>query len=78
MKNRLLTAIGLLIIDMGIFAIVCTFLPRPRGFGHSGAWSYFVNSRYRWDFAWGSFIAALLVSIGIFLLLEAFGKFKDE
>ena len=78
MKNRVLAAIGFIIIDLGIFASKVTFLPKRGSFGHSGPWSYFINSRARWDYAWGALVAAILISVGIFLLLEALGKFRED
>jgi hypothetical protein len=78
MKNRVLAAIGFFIIDLGIFATKVTFLPKSGSFGFSGPWSHFINSRARWDYAWGALVAAILISVGIFLLLEALGKFRKD
>ncbi len=78
MKKRLLTGIGLLFIDLGIFAVAYTLLPRPGSITYFGAWDHFVKRVYHWDIAWGAFIAALLISVGIFLILEAFGKFSKD
>jgi hypothetical protein len=45
---------------------------------HSGPLSYFINSRQRWDIAWGVLVAAVVVSAGIFLLMKACGVFDQE
>ncbi len=78
MKARLVAIAGLLLIDAGFFAATCAFLPQPGTFGHSGPWSYFVNSRARWDIAWTMLVAAILISLGTFLLLEALGAFTQK
>jgi len=65
-------------MDLGIFATTVAFLPRPGSWGHSGPWSYFINSRTRWDIAWAVLAASILISIGVFLLLEALGIFQEK
>jgi hypothetical protein len=76
MRRRVLTAVGLLLIDLGVFAATCACLPPATSYGWRGAWSHFVNSRVRWDIAWGALVASLLVSAGVFLLMEALGVFR--
>jgi hypothetical protein len=78
MRKRVFTALGLLLLDASVFAVTTVFLPRARSWGHSGRWSYFVNSRTRWDLAWGTLVAMLLLSTGAFLILEAFGAFERK
>ena len=68
-------AFGLLLIDLGIFVATCTFLPGRGSFGYSGPLSYFVNSRHSWDIAWGVLVAALVMSWGVFKLMDACGAF---
>jgi hypothetical protein len=76
MKNRIIAAVGFILVDMGIFLTTVAFLPRPGSWGHSGPWSYFINSRTRWDIAWAVLVASIFVSAGLFLVLEALGAFK--
>lgn len=78
MKSRVLVAIGMVVADLGIFVGTSVFLPRRGSFGFSGPWNHFVNSRERWDIAWGVFVAALVLSLGVFLLLEGFGVFRKK
>ncbi|NNC89720.1 MAG: hypothetical protein HKN82_14790 [Akkermansiaceae bacterium] len=76
--RKLPTAVALLLIDLGIFLGAITFLPRRGAWGHSGPLSYFINSRYRWDIAWGVLVTAVILSIGIFVLLAAAGAFDRD
>lgn len=79
MKKKTTAAIlGLLTTDLGIFIATCVFLPRRGSWGHSGPLSYFINSRQRWDIAWGVLVAVIVVSAGAFLLMKAFGAFDQE
>ena len=78
MRTRILAALGLLLADLGIFITVCTLLPQRGRFGHSGPWSYFVNSRDRWDIAWGTLVAAVVISAGAFMLMESLGAFRGK
>ena len=78
MKKRVIASVGLLLTDLSIFAVTSTFLPLRGSFGHSGPWSYFINSRYRWDIAWGVLVSAVILSIAAFLFLEAFGAFETR
>jgi hypothetical protein len=78
MKKRMLAGLGLLLIDVGVFAATLAFLPSVRSFGSSGPWSYFVNSRARWDIAWTVLVATVITSVGLFLLLEALSVFKES
>jgi len=73
MRARIFVAMGLLIVDVGLFVLTSVFLPRRGSFGFSGPWSHFVNSRDRWDIAWGTLVAAFILSVGLFLLLEGLG-----
>lgn len=77
MKKRLLTSIGLLLLDVGVFLATVAFLPRKGSFGFSGPWSHFINSRTRWDIAWCVLGAAVAFSVGAFLLMEAMGAFRQ-
>ena len=78
MKSRPLVAVGLLLADFGIFVGSAAFLPRKGSFGFSGPWSHFVNSRERWDVAWGVLVAAITCSVGVFLLMEGLGVFRTR
>lgn len=78
MKRRFTAILGLLLADLGIFIATCSFLPQRGSFGHSGLWSYFINSRSRWDIAWGVLVAAMVLSTGVFFLMESFGAFAAE
>jgi len=78
MTSRFLALLGLILVDLGVFAATVVFLPRAGTFGYSGPWSYFLNSRDRWDIAWGVLAASALLSAGLFLLLDALGAFKDD
>jgi hypothetical protein len=76
-RIRMLTATGLLLMDLAVFAAASVFLPRAMGMiGWHNALGHFVNSRERWDIAWGVFLAAVLFSAGVFLLMEALGAFR--
>jgi hypothetical protein len=76
--KKIPTAIALLFFDLGIFVGTITFLPRRGSWGHSGPLSYFINSRTRWDIAWGVLIAVLFLSVGVFLLIQASGAFDRK
>ncbi len=78
MRNRLIAAVGFIFVDTGIFLTTVAFLPQPGSWNHFGPWSYFINSRTRWDIAWTVLVASFIASIGIFLLLEALGAFGKE
>lgn len=78
MKKRTVAGIGLLLMDLGVFAAVAAFLPRASSWGHSGPWSYFVNSRTRWDIAWAVLFASILFSAGVLLLLDSLSVFKED
>ena len=77
MKKRMLAGMGLVLIDIGVFAATVAFLPSARSWESTGSWSYFVNSRARWDTAWAVLVAATIMSVGLFLLLEAMSVFKE-
>jgi hypothetical protein len=72
------TVCALLFIDLGIFVATVTLLPRRSSWGSSGPLSYFLNSRDRWDIAWGVLVASIILSIGIHLLLCAKGAFEQK
>ena len=78
MKNRILAALGLAAMDFGIFAATAAFLPQPGSWGSNGPLSYFINSRTRWDIAWTVLVAAIIFSVGLFLLLESLGVFTGK
>ena len=70
--------LGLLTTDLGIFFMTCVFLPRRGSWFSNGPLSSFINSRQRWDIAWGVLVAAIVISVGIFLLLKACGVLDEE
>lgn len=70
------TAFALLFLNLGAFLTTVTFLPRRGSWGYSGPISYFINSRDRWDIAWGVFVAGLALSFGVYLLIQASGAFE--
>ncbi len=72
------TVYALLFINLGIFVATVTFLPRRGSWGSSGPLSYFLNSRARWDIAWGVLVAGIILSIGIIFLLYAKGAFEQK
>lgn len=77
--TRAKTAIlGFLVTDLGIFLTTCVFLPRRGSWGSSGPLSYFINSRQRWDIAWGVLVASLVLSVGVFFLLKSLGAFDER
>jgi len=76
MIKRPLVIFGLLCIDFGAFLGIVTLLPEKGNFTHSGWFSHFINSRASWDIAWGSLVSLLIISLGVYLLMEAFGVFK--
>jgi hypothetical protein len=76
MTNRLLTGMGLLLVDLGVFLATVAFLPRKGSFGFNGPWSHFINSRDRWDIAWCVLVAAITCSVGVFLLMDGIGIFR--
>lgn len=78
MKNRTRAALGFAAMDFGIFAATVGFLPRPGSWGSTGLLSYYINSRTRWDIAWTVLVAAMIFSVGLFLLLESLGAFTDK
>ena len=78
MKQRILAALGLVLMDFGIFAATVAFLPSAGSWGSTGPCTYFINSRARWDIAWSVLAAAAIFSIGIFLLLESLGVFTRK
>lgn len=72
------TVCALLFINLGIFVATVTLLPRRGSWGSSGPISYFINSRDRWDIAWGVLVSSIILSIGIFVLLYAKGVFEQK
>ncbi len=74
MKKRR-TLISLLLINFGAFIGAAALLPRRSSWSHSGPVSYFINCRQHWDVAWGILIALLIISAGVFLLMDAKGVF---
>ncbi len=78
MSKRLMAGLGLIAVDIGVFVATCAFLPQRGSFGHSGPLSYYVNSRARWDIAWAVLLAAIFLSIGAFLLMDALGAFHTR
>jgi len=78
MKNRLSALIGFLFVDFGVFIVIIAFLPRSRSFSFNGPWSHFVNSRVRWDTAWTVLVAMIVLSLGIFLIMEGCGIFNSK
>jgi len=72
------TVCALLFINLGIFVATATLLPRRGSWGSSGPISYFINSRDRWDIAWGVLVSSIILSIGIFVLLYAKGVFEQK
>lgn len=70
--------LALLFANLGIFVGTAALLPTKGSWGSSGPISYFINSRARWDVAWGVLVACLLVSIGILLWIQARGGFEKE
>lgn len=72
------TIIGLALIDLGIFLVTITFLPKRGSWSHDSPISYFINARRDWDLAWGVLVAAVLISIGVFKLIEATGAFEGK
>ena len=77
MWKRALAVWGLLMMDLGVFAMTAVWLPRALSYGFSGPWSRFVNARVNWDIAWGMLVASLILSVGIYLLMEALGAFDE-
>ncbi|MBT3381585.1 MAG: hypothetical protein HN742_31255 [Lentisphaerae bacterium] len=78
MKSKTLVALGLLMTDLSAFVLTVVLLPRRGSFRFSGPLSHFINSRGRWDIAWGVLIAAVILSGGVLVLLEGFGVFGKE
>jgi hypothetical protein len=80
MTKKTAAILGLLITDLGILLATCVFLPRRGSWTFHGPVSNYINSRIRWDIAWGVLLSAIVVSIGVFFLMKAFGAFdqKDE
>lgn len=64
--GRLLLALSLLIMDAGAVLIFIIFLPTVSNKGNS-----FFDRRVYWDNAWAFFIAMIIISVGIFLAIEA-------
>lgn len=73
--KRSATIRGLLLIDLGIFLGTVVFLPERGVWSSSGPLSGFINSRARWDIAWGVLAAALILSAGVYALIGATGTF---
>jgi hypothetical protein len=78
MKSRLLVGFAMLLADLGVFVGTAAFLRRSGGFGFSGPWSHFIHSREHWDIAWAALVAAVLLSVAAFLLIEGFGIFRER
>ena len=72
------TVCALLFINSGIFVATATLLPRRQSWFSNGPISYFINSRDRWDIAWGVLVSSIILSIGIFVLLYAKGVFEQK
>jgi hypothetical protein len=76
-RTRMLTATGLLRMDLAVFAAASVFRPRTMGMiNWHNPLGRFVNSRERWDIAWDVLPAAVLSSAGVFLLMEALAAFR--
>lgn len=78
MSRRMLAFVGLMLVDLGVFVTAVALLPLRSSWGSNGAWSYFVNSRDRWDIAWCLFAAAIVLSTGAFFLLESLGALGEK
>lgn len=76
--KRTPTIFALLFINIGIFVGTLSLLPTRGSWMHSGPISYFVNSRDRWDIAWGILTASIIISIGVFFLLHAKRAFDEN
>lgn len=68
---------GTILLNLGIFIGTIALLPQKDAWSSEGPLTYFVYSRDRWDIAWGVLIATMLISLGVFLLLQAKGAFIE-
>ena len=75
--NRALFLMSLLMTSFGAAVVTSAFLPK-RGDDYTsyGKLDHYFRSRVFWDVPVAVFLGALLVSFGIYLLLEARGGFK--
>lgn len=65
-RARLVTALGFL--NLSMFTLAVTFLPRRSVYSYSDPVSAFVNARTDWDLAWGTLAASLSASVAVYLL----------
>lgn len=72
------TVYALLLINLSVFIGTMTFLPRRGSWFSHGPISSFINSRGRWDIAWGILLASLILSVAVMLILHAKGAFDEK
>ncbi len=73
--NRIKFISGLAVLNLGTFLITAILLPRRSGgIYYRTAISGFVARRQDWHIAWCVLLGTLIVSIAVFLILEAFSE----
>jgi hypothetical protein len=76
-EQRIFVYSGLLAMDLAAFLAAVAYLPRNDSAAESGGWSSLISSRNHWEIPWIVLLAAVLLSVGVALLLQGFGKFQQ-
>lgn len=68
--SRARLVLSLIFINAAVFVATAAFLPRSSSFSWKTGvpFSYFINSRDRWDIAWAVLLASALASAGVYIL----------
>jgi hypothetical protein len=69
-KPKFVSALGL--FNVAVFVLATLFLPSAGTFYYDNPLSYYVNSRTDWYMAFGVLLASLLISWGVYLVVDSF------
>ena len=76
-EQRIFVYSGLLSMDLAAFIAAAAYLPLNDSAADGGGFSSLIASRSHWEIPWIVLLAAILLSAGIALLFEGFGKFQQ-
>ena len=73
MVSRGKLMVALLFLNLAVFVLAVTYLPRTGTYSYTGPISQFINARTDWGMAWATLAASACASVAVYVLLA-----KDE
>lgn len=61
--------VALLFLNLAVFVLAVTYLPRRGTYSYTGPISQFINARTDWGMAWATLAASACASVAVYVLL---------